>query len=250
MPHKTAEARKEYNEKNKEAIAAYYKEYREKNKEARKEYYEKNKEAIAAKSKEYREKNKEAMRAYNKEYREKNKEALRAYKKKYNEKNKEAIAAYKKEYREKNKEAIKKYNEKNKEAIAANNKEYYVKQITNMDNHSFFLRRYQVYRRKSKNLNMDFNIDASYLKEIFPTDKKCPALGMPFKVGYEGGVSNSPSLDRIDNSKGYIKGNVVWVSMLANTIKTSATPEQIIRVGEFYKQLDEDNTFMENDNDG
>ena len=194
MPHKTAEARKEYNEKNKEAIAAYYKEYREKNKEA--------------------------------------------------------IAAYKKEYREKNKEAIKKYNEKNKEAIAANNKEYYVKQITNMDNHSFFLRRYQVYRRKSKNLNMDFNIDASYLKEIFPTDKKCPALGMPFKVGYEGGVSNSPSLDRIDNSKGYIKGNVVWVSMLANTIKTSATPEQIIRVGEFYKQLDEDNTFMENDNDG
>ena len=159
--------------------------------------------------------------------------------KEYNEKNKEAIAAYYKEYRE-----------KNKEAIAANKKEYYVKQITNMDNHSFFLRRYQVYRRKSKNLNMDFNIDASYLKEIFPTDKKCPALGMPFKVGYEGGVSNSPSLDRIDNSKGYIKGNVVWVSMLANTIKTSATPEQIIRVGEFYKQLDGDNPFMENDNDG
>ena len=32
MPHKTAEARKEYNEKNKEAIAAYNKEYSEKNK--------------------------------------------------------------------------------------------------------------------------------------------------------------------------------------------------------------------------
>ena len=34
MPYKTAEARKEYNEKNKEAIAAKHKEYREKNKEA------------------------------------------------------------------------------------------------------------------------------------------------------------------------------------------------------------------------
>ena len=169
-------------------------------------------------------------------------------------KNKEALAAYKKEYREKNKEATavyrKEYYEKNKEALAAKKKEYYVKQLTDMDNHSFFLRRYQRYRRKSKNLNMDFNIDASYLKEIFPTDKKCPALGMPFKVGYKDGISNSPSLDRIDNSKGYIKGNVVWVSMLANTIKTSATPEQIIRVGEFYKQLDGDNPFMENDNDG
>jgi len=204
--------------KNKEAKRAY-----------RKEYYEKNKEAIAAKHKKYYEKNKE----YYKEYYEKNKE----YYKEYREKNKEAYRARNKEYREKNKEYYKEYREKNKEAIAAYHKEYREKWMTNMDHHRFFLRRLSYYKDRSQKLKIDCNIDASYLKEIFPTDKKCPALGMPFKVGYKDGISNSPSLDRIEPSKGYIKGNVIWVSMLANMIKTSATPEQIIRVGEFYRQL-------------
>jgi glutamate synthase domain-containing protein 2 len=207
MPWKNKEAmrayNKEYYEKNKEAKRAYRKEYYEKNKEAEKEYYQKNKEYF----KEYYEKNKEAYRSRNKEYREKNKE----YYKEYREKNKEAIAAYHKEYRE--------------------------KWRSNMDHHRFFSGRLTDCKMRSKKLNIDCTVDTSYLKEIFPTDKKCPALGMPFKVGYKDGISNSPSLDRIDNSKGYIKGNVVWVSMLANMIKSSATPEQIIRVGEFYRQL-------------
>jgi len=34
--------------------------------------------------------------------------------------------------------------------------------------------------------------------------------------------------------------NVIVVSALANTIKTSASPNQIIKVGEFYKKLYEE----------
>ena len=152
-------------------------------------------------------------------------------------KDKEAYQAYQKEYREQNKEAMKEYYQKNREHLLAYDRECYKKWTTNMDHHRFFLARLNSYKQRSKKLNVDCSVDASYLEEIFPTDKKCPALGIPFKIGDEGGRLNSPSLDRIDNSKGYIKGNVVWVSMLANTIKTSATPEQIIRVGKFYKQL-------------
>lgn len=103
--------RKEYYERNKEAIAERKREYNEKNKEKmaakKKEYYERNKEAIQEKHREYYEKNKEKIAAQQKEYREKNKEKLAAQQKEYYEKHKEEkLAAKRKENREKNREAL------------------------------------------------------------------------------------------------------------------------------------------------
>ena len=49
--------------------------------------------------------------------------------------------------------------------------------------------------------------------------------------------SSSMSVDRIDNSKGYIPDNIILVSMLANAIKSQATPEDILKVGKYYKNL-------------
>ena len=40
-----------------------------------------------------------------------------------------------------------------------------------------------------------------------------------------------------DNNKGYVKENVMVVSALANRIKNSATYQQILTVGWFYKKL-------------
>ena len=58
----------------------------------------------------------------------------------------------------------------------------------------------------------------------------CPFLGIELNYeikGHAAGQDNSPSLDRIDNTKGYVKGNVQVLSRLANTMKSSATPEQL-----------------------
>jgi hypothetical protein len=44
-------------------------------------------------------------------------------------------------------------------------------------------------------------------------------------------------MDRIDNTKGYEKGNVIIVSRLANVIKNQATPSQIKKVADFYMKL-------------
>jgi len=44
----------------------------------------------------------------------------------------------------------------------------------------------------------------------------------------KGRLPNSPSLDRIDPTKGYIKGNVEVISNLANTMKQNATPEELL----------------------
>jgi hypothetical protein len=46
----------------------------------------------------------------------------------------------------------------------------------------------------------------------------------------EGGNNlNTSSLDRIDSTKGYVKGNIQVLSHKANTMKNSASPKQLLR---------------------
>lgn len=59
--------------------------------------------------------------------------------------------------------------------------------------------------------------------------EKCPYLNIPLThtLG-EGQLMSNSSLDRIDNRKGYIPGNVQVISRLANTMKNSASLDQLI----------------------
>jgi len=109
---------------------------------------------------------------------------------------------------------------------------------TDMDNIEYF-------RQKVYNLKTDVRkykkpykveVDAEYLRSIFPTDKKCPILGIPFKLNEKTGRDDSPSVDRIDNSLGYIEGNVQWVSKRANMIMYNAAPEEVMAVGLYHYQ--------------
>ena len=62
-------------------------------------------------------------------------------------------------------------------------------------------------------------------KEDIVIPERCPLLGIPL-VCHRGKGSqqgNSPSLDRKDPEKGYIKGNVWVISNRANTLKNDAT---------------------------
>ena len=57
----------------------------------------------------------------------------------------------------------------------------------------------------------------------------CPILGIELQLSTgNGGSKNSPSLDRIDNSLGYTKGNVQVISNLANTMKSYASKEELV----------------------
>jgi hypothetical protein len=58
----------------------------------------------------------------------------------------------------------------------------------------------------------------------------CPLLGIKIetrKAG-KGAQDCSPSLDRIDNTKGYEKENVWVISWLANRMKNTASNEQLL----------------------
>ena len=92
-------------------------------------------------------------------------------------------------------------------------------------------------KRRAKVNKLPFNITYKYLKSIFPKDGMCPifftTLGFSLKDRFQ-----SASLDRILPECGYIKGNVQWISLRANTIKSNAHPFELMRVARYLvKQL-------------
>ena len=70
----------------------------------------------------------------------------------------------------------------------------------------------------------------------------CPILGIELIHALEkkGNLERgrSPSLDRIDNSKGYVRGNIIVVSHRANCIKRDATILELQRIADFYTRLE------------
>jgi hypothetical protein len=73
----------------------------------------------------------------------------------------------------------------------------------------------------AKRRNIIFNINKKYVWNIFlKQNKKCALTGIDlfFDVANKK-FSGNASLDRIDSSKGYIEGNVQWVTKTINIIK-------------------------------
>lgn len=76
------------------------------------------------------------------------------------------------------------------------------------------------------------------LPEDFLAPAVCPVLGLPLKMSDGWALADdTPSVDRIDPALGYVRNNIIVVSLLANKIKSSATPEQLLAVAKFYLQL-------------
>jgi RNA polymerase subunit RPABC4/transcription elongation factor Spt4 len=73
------------------------------------------------------------------------------------------------------------------------------------------------------------------LADIPPVPAHCPILGIPltvaaYKAGNRGPTPNSPSLDRLKPTVGYVKGNVRWISNRANLLKNDATLAEARRI--------------------
>lgn len=73
------------------------------------------------------------------------------------------------------------------------------------------------------------------LSKEFPTN--CPILGIPLVYGNEGTrKDDSASIDRLDSSKPYGKGNVSIISWRANRIKNDGTFEEHKKLIEWWEK--------------
>lgn len=89
-------------------------------------------------------------------------------------------------------------------------------------------------RYRAKKKGIEFNLELSDV--VIP--KVCPVLKIHLTAGSSSGGPRgcSPSLDRIDNTKGYIKGNVQVMSHKANTMKHCADNNELILFANWIKR--------------
>lgn len=101
--------------------------------------------------------------------------------------------------------------------------------------------------RAIKERNMEFTVDLEYIDNKFKEQNgKCVYSGRPlqFTRSYKKRrVNQTASLDRIDSSKGYIKGNVQWVHKDINWTKSDMSHKDFIFLCDEISNYQRRNTY-------
>lgn len=87
-------------------------------------------------------------------------------------------------------------------------------------------------RVRSRRRNVAFDLS----REDVYVPARCPVFGVEFVYGVKG-HPNSPSLDRIIPTLGYVKGNVAVISRRANMIKHNASAVELERVAAWLREV-------------
>ena len=85
-------------------------------------------------------------------------------------------------------------------------------------------------RAKAKNIEFSIVIEDIIIPEY------CPVLGIPLYVAGRKRTDNSPSLDRIDNTRGYSKDNICVISFRANALKNDGSIEEFEAIINYMKE--------------
>lgn len=78
-------------------------------------------------------------------------------------------------------------------------------------------------KRRAAELGREFSIEMEDIH--IPTN--CPVLGIYLQSNKNSPSDSSPSLDRIDPNKGYVRDNIAVVSYRANRLKNSFTADEM-----------------------
>lgn len=144
----------------------------------------------------------EEINERNKRWNKENRDHLREYQRYYREVNPEKIKQMKDNWKTENPQAYSLYTRRHRAKLTPEE------------------RMYRNSKSGAKKRGIEFSIELEDI--IIPNC--CPITNQVFSNEDR---ANWPSLDRIDNTKGYVKGNVRVISMKANTNKGNLTLEEI-----------------------
>ena len=143
--------------------------------------------------------------------------------------------AYRERHPEKVKAAVRKWHLDNPDMAKA-------WRLANRDKRNRNQRKYRLARRearlwssakeRSRKAGVPFDIQIADI--VIP--ERCPILGIPLVISERTFSDTSPSLDRIDPSLGYVRGNIQVISHKANTMKNNGTLADCILLGEWARR--------------
>lgn len=97
-------------------------------------------------------------------------------------------------------------------------------------------------KKRAQKDKLSFELDNAYVTSLWEEQKgKCAKTGVD--LGRIGDKWLSPSLDRIDPSKGYVKGNVQWTCWRYNDAKSNMSDDSFMALclavaATYFKQLE------------
>ena len=100
-------------------------------------------------------------------------------------------------------------------------------------------------KKRAKDKKLKFDIDTPWLLYIIPPNRMCPVLNIPMIFKKQNIKDIAASIDRIDNSKGYTKDNVCWMSYKANRLKNEMKIDEVKKILEFLKFCEIEKNYPE-----
>ena len=83
--------------------------------------------------------------------------------------------------------------------------------------------------------NIPFGVFITKEDVIIPDT--CPVFGFVLKREDRETWMCAPSIDRIDNTRGYVKDNIIIVSRRANILKKDATIDELRKLANYYEHF-------------
>lgn len=122
---------------------------------------------------------------------------------------------------------------KDKRCKCCKKDQYLKRRLTNRgrkDLNRLLLERWHGAKDRAKKNNLEIDFDIEYLRSLWDKQNgKCAISGLEMTYEmFKGRVPTNISVDRIDSSKGYIKGNVQLVCMAVNQMKNELSLEDLL----------------------